>query len=292
MALTLSQARNALMKDTRTAFLRALLTCPANLHWKVWLAGARLELSAGSIAKARRLLCKAFVTVPFKSRSHVFLECARVEEYAGNVNGARKILQRAGEEVRGEWKVFLESVLLEARAGDMRGAVQAAKQALEIHSGTGRLWAILIQICHRVEGSMPHPNNTTTTTVAATNATRGRRAAARRVALRASQPSQLRPSAEARHGTQPATTSASSSADATTTIVRPTFLRAGRRPTSASAGSAGTANSGTGTNVSGSFDVSHCDSSTNYPPIPSKHDVLLRALREVPKSGEVRNSVH
>jgi hypothetical protein len=54
--------------------------------------------------------------------------------------------------VKGEWKVFLESVLLEARAGNYKGAVRAANEALLFHAGTGRLWAILVQICHRLEG--------------------------------------------------------------------------------------------------------------------------------------------
>lgn len=103
------------------------------------------------MSKARSLLCRAFSTVPVKSRSHVFLECSRVEEYANNLEAARRILSRARAEVKGEWKVFLESVLLEARAGNYKGAVRAANEALLLHAGTGRLWAILVQICHRLE---------------------------------------------------------------------------------------------------------------------------------------------
>lgn len=148
---TLPQSRDHLLNHARVALVRSLLTCPSNLRWKVWLAGARLELSAGSLIKARKLLCKAFAEVPLKSRSHIYLECARVEEFAGNVAGARRILSRACKEVRGEWKVFLEATLLEARAGFMRRAVRTAEVALQYHSGTGRLWAILVQLCHRME---------------------------------------------------------------------------------------------------------------------------------------------
>ena len=57
--------------------------------------------------------------------------------------------------MRGEWKIFLESVLLEARAGNHRGAVRQADEALLLHAGTGRLWAILVLICHRLEGLIP-----------------------------------------------------------------------------------------------------------------------------------------
>ena len=77
------------------------------------------------------------------------------QEYAGNLEAARRILARARSEVRGEWKVFLESVLLEARAGNHRGAVRQADEALLLHAGTGRLWAILVLICHRLEGLIP-----------------------------------------------------------------------------------------------------------------------------------------
>jgi hypothetical protein len=63
-----------------------------------------------------------------------------------SVDRARKILLRSRLEARGEWKVFLESVLLEMRAGQWDRAVEEAKAALQIHTGTGRLWAILVQL--------------------------------------------------------------------------------------------------------------------------------------------------
>jgi la-related protein 1 len=130
------QSRNKLLKNARIALVKSILACPANLRWKVWLAGSRLELSTGSLDKARKLLVRAFAEVPPKSKSHVYLECSRVEEYAGNVNAARRILKKAREEGRGEWKIFLETALLETRAGNMGGAVHAANEALKIHSGT------------------------------------------------------------------------------------------------------------------------------------------------------------
>jgi len=47
---------------------------------------------------------------------------------------------------RHEWKVFLETVLLEIRAGDMDAARERVKEALEVHAGTGRLWAVHVQL--------------------------------------------------------------------------------------------------------------------------------------------------
>ena len=83
----------------RAALVQSVLASPANLRWKVWLAGARMELAAldhrceslsgvgGGDASAlmdpaRRLLQRAFDEAPDKSRSHVYLECARLEELA------------------------------------------------------------------------------------------------------------------------------------------------------------------------------------------------------------------
>jgi len=162
--------RGVLLSACRRRYAAAALACPANLRWKVWLAGARTELAAGvdndnpsgtgaptpsdqgggrHLEQVRHLLNRAFQEVPDKSRSHVFLECSRVEEFAGRLGGARRILSRARAETRSEWKVFLESVLLEVRAGDLDRAVLAAESALGVHSGTGRLWAVLVALRQR-----------------------------------------------------------------------------------------------------------------------------------------------
>lgn len=75
-----------------------------------------------------------------------------MEEYVGNLDTARAVLTRARLDLRCEWKVYLEAVLLEARAGNLLEAVEEAERALEKHSGTGRLWAVLVQLTHRLEG--------------------------------------------------------------------------------------------------------------------------------------------
>lgn len=81
----------------------------------------------------------------------VYLECSRLEEYNGNINVAREILSKASNEMKSEWKLFLEMVLLEARCGNFSYAIQLANNAVKLHPGTGRLWAIYIQLCHRQE---------------------------------------------------------------------------------------------------------------------------------------------
>lgn len=46
-------------------------------------------------------------------------------------------------------QVFLESVLLEIRANDWNRAAIEAQEALKVHSGAGRLWAVLVQLKQR-----------------------------------------------------------------------------------------------------------------------------------------------
>ena len=136
------------LENVRNAYVQSVLRCPTNLCWKVWLAGARAELTSGNVVQARKLLDRAACDVPVKSKAMVLLEFARLEEYMGNTSEARKILQNSRLEAKHEWKVFLESVMLEFRNGRREDAVRAAEDALAVHSGTGRLWAILVQLKH------------------------------------------------------------------------------------------------------------------------------------------------
>lgn len=142
---------DALLDPARRCFVLSMLSCPSNLRWKIFLAGARMELAAGRVSAVKSLLRQAHQEVPSKSRLHVFLECSRLEEYAGSVDEARKVLAVARASVKSEWKVYLESVLVEARAGLVRTAIFIADQALRVDAGSGRLWALLLQLVHRDE---------------------------------------------------------------------------------------------------------------------------------------------
>ncbi|KAL9649847.1 hypothetical protein ABK040_009660 [Willaertia magna] len=132
----------------RKAYTKSAVKALDNLRWKVWLAGSRTELNAGNIEIARVLLSRALQEVPIKTKAVVLIECARLEEFCGNLEKAREFLCRAKQETKHEWKVFLESILLEMRAGDIESAILEAEEALQVHRGTGRLWAVLIQLKH------------------------------------------------------------------------------------------------------------------------------------------------
>ena len=136
------------MAPVRRRLVLTILTCPNNLRWKVWLAAGRMELAIHNFKMARALFQRAHLVVQQKSRSSTLLDCARLEEYVGKTDLARAILCRARVEYGNDWKVWLESVLLEIRNSEYVRALEIASRALEIHTGTGRLWATLVQLQH------------------------------------------------------------------------------------------------------------------------------------------------
>jgi len=140
------ESRAGNIEEARKAYARAAEQSPSNLEWKVWFGQSRTELAAGNIETARQLIALSLQKVPPKMLPAVVLEQSRLEEYAGCVDAARKILDEAKIKAKHEWKVFLERVLLEIRACDQEAALQQAKEALLAHSGTGRLWAVYIQL--------------------------------------------------------------------------------------------------------------------------------------------------
>ncbi len=54
--------------NNNRAYVRSAYTCPQNLIWKVWLAGARTELAVNNVKTARQLLKRALSSAPRKMR--------------------------------------------------------------------------------------------------------------------------------------------------------------------------------------------------------------------------------
>lgn len=140
------------IESCRKRFSLTIMSCPPNLRWKVWLAAGRMEVAAGNSNLARRLFMTAHRVVPEKGRAVALLECARLEEYVGDVELASAILCRSRTSGGSDWKVWLESVMLATRNSDFAKAIMLSQKALQQHSGTGRLWASLIQLRHFAEG--------------------------------------------------------------------------------------------------------------------------------------------
>jgi len=142
------EERNGHLHRSRAAYVKSVATCAVNLRWKVWLGGARTELCHSQFAVSQALLERAFDESPPKTRAIVMLEQSRLHELNGNADLARRLLKSARKKTPQEWKVFLESVLLELRSQCVDRALKEARKALEVHRGTGRLWAVLIQLEH------------------------------------------------------------------------------------------------------------------------------------------------
>ena len=142
----------AVMDLARKRFTMAILTCPSNQKWKVWLASGRMEIAAENPDRARKLFLRAHKVGGDKGRAVALLECARLEEYVGDIELAKAILCEGRSVSGSDWKVWLESVLLEIRCGSKSRAIELAELALQQHSGTGRLWASLVQLRHYEEG--------------------------------------------------------------------------------------------------------------------------------------------
>ena len=136
------------MEMSRKRFALTMISCPPNLRWKVWLAAGRMEVAAGNSDIARRIFLRAHRVVPDKGRAVALLECARLEEFVGDVELAKAILCRSRNVGGSDWKVWLESVMLAIRNGNYTKAIALSQKALQQHSGTGRLWASLIQLRH------------------------------------------------------------------------------------------------------------------------------------------------
>ena len=140
------EERAGFLHKSRAAYVKSVGTCAANLRWKVWLGGARTELCHQQIETSQALLERAYEESPPKTRAIVMLEQSRLHELRGNVEQARRLLKGARKTNKQEWKVFLESVLLELRNQSIGRALREARKALDVHRGTGRLWAVLIQL--------------------------------------------------------------------------------------------------------------------------------------------------
>lgn len=143
---------NRLLSTARYYFALTIQTCRLNLRWKVWLAGARMELSAGNKSLAVRLFTRAHEVAPEKVRSLTLLDYARLHEYIGERDLARAILCKGRAAYGHDWKVWLESILVETRGQNTIRAFEIASSALEVHGGTGRLWSALVQLSQFVGG--------------------------------------------------------------------------------------------------------------------------------------------
>eukprot|EP00522_Entomoneis_paludosa_P018131 CAMPEP_0172446234 /NCGR_PEP_ID=MMETSP1065-20121228/5875_1 /TAXON_ID=265537 /ORGANISM="Amphiprora paludosa, Strain CCMP125" /LENGTH=1464 /DNA_ID=CAMNT_0013197299 /DNA_START=166 /DNA_END=4560 /DNA_ORIENTATION=+ len=140
------------LTPVRRRLVLTILTCPQNLRWKVWLAAGRMELVVGNSEMAHSLFQRAHFCVQQKSKSATLLDCARLAEFNGDIKLARGILTKARSFYCSDWKVWFESVLVEIRNNNHARGCEIAARGLELHTGSGRLWATLVQLGQLVGG--------------------------------------------------------------------------------------------------------------------------------------------
>lgn len=146
------------LSPVRRRFILTILTCPQNLKWKVWLAAGRMELAVGKVEATHSLFQRAHDCVQQKSKSATLLDCARLAEFRGDVDLARAILCKARSFYGNDWKVWFESVLVEIRNDNHARGYEIAANGLDLHSGSGRLWATLVQLGQLVGGDEMQTN--------------------------------------------------------------------------------------------------------------------------------------
>ena len=140
------------MSPVRRRLVLTILSCPQNLRWKVCLAAGRMELVVGNLEMAQLLFRRAHESVQQKSKSATLLDYSRLSEFHGDAELARAILAKARSFYGHDWKVWFESVLIEIRSDHPERAYELAASGLELHSGSGRLWATLVQLGQLVGG--------------------------------------------------------------------------------------------------------------------------------------------
>ena len=94
--------------------------------------------------EARLCIERACLDVPPKQVSTSLLEYAKYFEIIGEVDRALEIITSVRLRFKSEWKIQFEVVMMYLRCGLFHQAEELVKDSLQIHSSTGRLWAVLI----------------------------------------------------------------------------------------------------------------------------------------------------
>ena len=132
--------------------------CVSALRRCLHQAGARMEMRAGKMEQARKLLDHALKEAPQKAKAQVLVEYAQLEEICGQLDSASDLLgtgrggaqhnslPRSKGRMDGRWRLIRAAAALKLRAGQRGCAVRIVAEALQAEGGNGRLWALLVQL--------------------------------------------------------------------------------------------------------------------------------------------------
>lgn len=128
---------------------RAIKECPESIKWKILIVYSRMLIQEGDMASARKCLERACLDVPPKQVSAGLLEYAKFFELTEETDRAVEIMRKIKIKFKSEWKIQFEVIMMLIRLGLFKEAEDEIQETLTIHSSTGRLWAVYIQLLHR-----------------------------------------------------------------------------------------------------------------------------------------------
>lgn len=138
-------------KLARSHFIRVLPLCPENQRWKVWLAGARMEIGLGQVHACAALQDLASRDAHGKAVSSILLDRSRALALQGDTSGAADLLNYTCRVCPASWAAWVDLIDLHRRAGAVDTAIDVALHAVDVSPSTGRVWARLVALT-RVRG--------------------------------------------------------------------------------------------------------------------------------------------
>lgn len=131
---------------------RACITfCPTNQRWRAFIWMGRIAVVLGLRQMARFCMKRSLLLCPKKNQHSVFYHFAKVEFFGFHQKEALFLLYKSTPMFLNEWKLQLEAancLMFENRLADV---IQLCRNVLQIQTGAGRFWAILIHFIHEYE---------------------------------------------------------------------------------------------------------------------------------------------
>lgn len=134
------------MKSARKILAEAMSTASPDQRWRFLYNSSVIETLFGQPPLVEKLLNYTLHITPQKSISTVLMAIAKYYEQVNDMKNAKRIYKQFRKEFTSDWRIFLEYALFLIRRGNRSKAIKWVKKGIEIHSATGRLWALYVQL--------------------------------------------------------------------------------------------------------------------------------------------------
>jgi la-related protein 1 len=142
-----SLARRGELSLARRILSQGVFRCSTSQKYKLLMAAGLIELVYGDSSLSPLLLHFARAVTPLRSRSAVMILTAKVFELGGNFDDALKLYESAVREFgSSEWRTWFDLAQFHLHRSDSASAQAVLAAAMQYHSGSGRLWALRIQV--------------------------------------------------------------------------------------------------------------------------------------------------